>query len=287
MRTILAVGRESADGAALEVPYPTATTAELGQSIHHLMSSSPEADDLELGAREPICIVPMTLGRDPVLIADTARAARWLRDQHSAPVCVSEPFGSPAHLITWLRAALTKQSGPADDKHAVLVIGPSIDPFQDAQLFRIARLVRQHSGYPLVEVAFDGGDPDPYQGLQRCQRLGAEQVIALNASWNQPEDRPDQLIDGGRLLGAQAVQFVLRSRIADAQAAWDRGDDGIAAGLLAGHDDGFAHSHGSDHEHPHSHEHEHPHEHPHDHGHSHTHQHRHAHSGATYLHHHD
>jgi urease accessory protein len=68
------------------------------------------------------------------------------------------------------------------------------------------------------------------------------------------------LFAGSRLLQVTDVHTAVHL-------AGDHGDDGIAAGLLADHGTGFAHSHGDGDGHTHSHSH------GHSHGHSHTHTH--------------
>ncbi|MEU3732593.1 cobalamin biosynthesis protein CbiX [Streptomyces sp. NPDC033538] len=191
---------------------------------------------------EPVCVVPMTLGRDPELVADAARTLLGLSARERAGTVLAEPFGTAEHLTGWLRAAATRVPGTS----ALLVTAPSGDPFVDADLFRIARLVRQYGRHRTVEVALTGGDPDPAEGVRRCRALGAERVVLLPAAWETPRvPDPGHCEPGGPLLTASAVAGVLRARV---DAAWHRreahADDGLSRGLTAADAHGHSHSHG-------------------------------------------
>ncbi|WP_329570781.1 cobalamin biosynthesis protein CbiX [Kitasatospora sp. NBC_01266] len=222
------------------------------------------------GSERPVCVVPMTLGRDPRLVADTARTLRRLTGAAgTGRLALCAPFGEPAHLIGWLRAAAERaataaaasaasaNASAATEQTAVLVTAPRSGPFEDAELFRIARLVRQYRTHRWVEVAFEGGDPDLAEGVERCRRLGAGRVVLLPAGFG-PAPAVAGGEDGGPLLSARAVAGVLRARVAGALDRLRRQEDGIATGLDAEHGHGFPHSHGpADH-----HQHPHPHHHP-------------------------
>jgi sirohydrochlorin cobaltochelatase len=208
----------------------------------------------------PVCVVPMTLGRDPDLVADAARSLRWLaRSTAPGRLALTEPFGSAEHLVGWLRAAAGR-SGPAGAEAgsgagtALLVTAPAADSFQDAELFRIARLVQRHGRHRWVEVAFTGPGADPglAEGVDRCRRLGAERVVLLPAAFGPASAAPvPGAEDGGRLLSLRAVAGVLDARADAALHRLRHGRDGIAAGLDAGHGTGFAHTHGPGHSHSH------------------------------------
>ncbi|WP_198042099.1 sirohydrochlorin chelatase [Kitasatospora azatica] len=199
----------------------------------------------------PVCVVPMTLGRDPQLVADTARALRWAAGPGpQGRIALTEPFGSATHLVGWLRAAAGRVADARPEDSAVLVTAPAAGPFEDAELFRIARLVRQHGSHRWVEVAFDGGDPGLAEGVRRCRDLGARRVVMLPAAFGPAAARPVAARpvagaeDGGHLLSTSAVAGVLRARVAQALHRLSQGQDGIAAGLDAAHGHGHAHSHG-------------------------------------------
>ncbi|MFE2460506.1 sirohydrochlorin chelatase [Streptomyces sp. NPDC059402] len=198
---------------------------------------------------EDVCVVPMTLGRDPELVADAARTLLGLTSRERAGTVLAEPFGTAEHLVGWLRAAAAR----VPEDRALLVSAPSGDPFADAELFRIARLVRQYGRHRTVEVALTGGDPDPAEGVRRCRALGAKRVVLLPAAWAAPPvPDPGHCEPGGPLLTASATAGVLDARVGDAWHRRDRhGDDGLSRGLTAAHGHGHSHSHGpgDDHEH--------------------------------------
>ena len=206
---------------------------------------------LALGDGQPVCVVPMTLGRDPELVADTARTLRWLaRTAAPGRIALAEPFGAVEHLVGWLRAAAGRHRELPDDT-ALLVTAPAADAFADAELFRVARLVRQFGRHRWVEVALHGeaADPDLAEGADRCRRLGARRVVLLTAGFGPAEAAATaDAEDGGPLLSRRAVVGVLDARVDAALHRLRHGQDGIAAALDAGHGHGFAHSH----PHPHS-----------------------------------
>nr|WP_255519129.1 cobalamin biosynthesis protein CbiX [Kitasatospora sp. SID7827] len=237
---------------------PDTTVVATGRELCRALAARP--------ARQDTAVVPMTLGRDPELAADAARAVRALPPEglRDAPVAVAEPFGDAGHLVGWLRAAAS--TAPAEA--ALLLTAPGGDPYQDAELYRIAHLVRRYGRHRLVECALLGGDPDPAEGLRRCVLLGARQVAVLSASFRPPDPPPaparTTVLDAGPLLGPAALAAVLAAR---ATAAVRRrragGGDGLAAALAAAEGHGPAHGHdhgpgGHHHDHPHHHVHVHP-----------------------------
>ncbi|MER5276688.1 cobalamin biosynthesis protein CbiX [Streptomyces sp. NPDC002809] len=237
-------------------------------------------------------VVPMTLGRDPELVADTARTLRAVPAGERGTTVLAEPFGTAQHLVAWLRAA----AGRVPATSALLVTAPSGDPFEDAELYRIAALVRRYGRRGLVEVAFTGGDPDPAEGIRRCRLLGAERVTLLPAAFALPEV-PESAGEGsvpvdraGPLIPASALRRVLGERVADARRRWnENGDDGVAAGLTAADNHGHSHTHppGEGHDHGHAHSHAPGEGHDHGHGHHHDPGHQHVHGpGPLHTHHH-
>ncbi|MFF9641888.1 sirohydrochlorin chelatase [Kitasatospora aureofaciens] len=279
---VLAGGHENDGGRDLAgLVTPSGAAAGRGPVFHAAAAAGrplTEAVRSALAAVDgPVCVVPMTLGRDPKLVADTARALRWLADgEGRGRLALTAPFGAAEHLIGWLRAAAASAGGG----DAVLVTAPAAGPFEDAELFRIARLVRQYGRHRLVEVAFAGGDPGPAEGVERCRLLGADRVTAVPASFGPalPADlRDSDVRDGGPLLRPSAIAGVVAARTAAALHLLGHGEDGILAGLDAEHGHGYAHSHGpggghhSDgHGHGHGHKHSHSHSHPHPHTPAHT-----------------
>jgi len=259
--SVVAVGgHESARGTALPALVgPDVASVSCGRQLLRVTR------ELLRSRAGSVCVVPMTVGRDAALIADTARTLLALPAKDRARVVLSEPFGTAQHLVGWLRAAAERVPHDA----ALLVAAPAGDAYDDAELFRITRLVWQYGPHRVVEAALIGGDPDPVAGVERCRALGAPRVVALSASFV-----PPQLPDTTALLSAPAVAGVLAARVSDAIRRAERGDDGLAAGLTAADHHGTAHSHA--HGDPHAHTHGPSHEHGAAHGHSHDHPHPHA-----------
>jgi sirohydrochlorin cobaltochelatase len=206
---------------------------QLDEAVHQALDSS----------GLPVCVVPMTLGRDPRLVADIARTLTSLiRGAAAGRVMLAEPFGNATLLTGWLGAAVAgaaRQHGATD--LAMLVTANAANRFDDAELFRIAHLVRVQAGVRWVEVAFRGGHPDLVEGIDRCGRLGARRVAVIPAGFGPATDTPRPgVIAGGPLLVPSAISGMLATRIAGAMLKLSQGDDGIAAGLDADH----GHGHG-------------------------------------------
>ncbi|WP_431038303.1 sirohydrochlorin chelatase [Streptomyces sp. P6-2-1] len=241
--TVVAVGGHESDGgrALRGLLAPEIACVAGGRPLHRCVSA--------LRARgETVCVVPMTLGRDPELVADAGRTLLNLPAARRAGTLLARPFGTQDHLTGWLRSAATR----VEADRAVLLTAPSGGPFTDADLFRIARLVRQYGRHRIVEVALTGGDPDPAEGVRRCRALGAENVVLLPAAWTLPVlPGVAHCAVSGPLLPAPAVAGVLRARVREAVERYARdGDDGVSRGIEAAHGHGYAHSHGpADHVH--------------------------------------
>ncbi|MFJ1791652.1 sirohydrochlorin chelatase [Kitasatospora griseola] len=245
---VLAVcGHESAHGAALRrLAGPDTGVVTGGRELARALAARPAGQD--------VVVVPMTLGRDLELVADAARTVRGLPPGSRRGVAVARPFGTAEHLIGWLRAAAT--TVPADA--ALLLTAPAGDPYEDAELYRVARLVRCYGRHRLVETAFVGGDPDPVEGVRRCALLGARRIALLPASFT-PVPRPSaidgvRMLDAGPLLGPAALAAVLAARVADAgRLLRESGDDGVDRAVGAAHGHGLGHTHGPGEGHTHTH----------------------------------
>lgn len=275
-RLVIAVcGHEAAHGRALHgLVHPDVVVVPSGRELYRAVAGHRGVER---------CVIPMTLGRDPELVADTARTLRAVPAAVRSGTLLAEPFGTSQHLVAWLRAA----AGRVPDDSALLVTAPSGDPFEDAELYRVASLVRRYGSHPSVEVAFTGGDPGPAEGVERCRLLGASQVALLPAAFALPDVPVVPGIEvtcAGPPVERAALAQVLAVRVEDARRRWSEwGDDGVATGLTAADDHGYAHSHppgeGHDHghgdrqspghgqDHGHSHPHTHPHPHPEEHPH--------------------
>ncbi|GAA1986512.1 hypothetical protein [Catenulispora subtropica] len=206
---------------------------QLDELVHQTLDSTPW----------PVCVVPMTLGRDPQLVADTARTLmRLTGDEVAGRVVLTEPFADATLLTGWLRVAVSRAAGQlgATDL-AVLLTANAANRFDDAELFRIAHLVKSQVNVPWVEVALRGGDPDLAAGVERCEQLGARQIAVIPADFGPAVTGPGLLpgvVDGGTLLTPAAVSGMVATRVDSAMLKLGRGDDGIAAGLDADHEHG-------------------------------------------------
>jgi sirohydrochlorin cobaltochelatase len=138
------------------------------------------------GARR-VAALPLFLGagrhqkRDvPDLLAEAQAAHPGVMLRYGAPL------GSQLHLIDTLAAraaaalAQSNRSVPPDVT-ALLVVGRgSKDPQSNAELPRLARLLAELYGHPLVEYAYQAVvGPDVGQAVTRCARLGAQRVVVL------------------------------------------------------------------------------------------------------------
>ncbi len=194
----------------------------------------------------PVVVLPMTLGRDPRLVADTARTVRWATRDCPDEVALAPPFGSADHLVGWLRAACRQ----LDEQTAALIAAAPAGPFDDAELHRIAALVRANAGRQLVEVGIRTSSGCLFAGLDRCRRLGARRVAIIPAELR---ERPDASLP---LLSPATIDAVVAARVRTAlHHLAAHGDDGVATALASDHLHAFAHSHEEGHSHPHDHHH--------------------------------
>ncbi|MEU3838133.1 sirohydrochlorin chelatase [Streptomyces microflavus] len=257
---IAACGHEAGYGTALRhLTGPDTTVVTSGRELYRALAARPLQED--------VAVVPMTLGRDPELVADAARTVRSLPPGPRRSVAVTEPFGSSGHLVGWLRAKALEVSAEV----ALLLTAPSGDPYQDAELFRVAHLVRRNGRHRLVETSLVGGDPNLAEAVRRCRLLGAGQVVLLTATFLPPPvpSAPAgvSVLDAGPLLSPAALGAVLSARAAKAvQRLRDSGENGLAAALTAAEEHGLSHSHGPGGNHHHHHHHGSGGEHSHHHG---------------------
>lgn len=234
--TVLVGGHESDHGRAIG-ELSGATVTAVGRDLYGL-------------TLRPAIVVPMTLGRDTELASQIAQVLRWNgRDREPGELLLAPPLGTTTHLVGWLRAAaagraaVPDSSGPcAAESGAVLVTAPSASVEEDAELFRVAHLVRGNSGPRRVEVAFTDGEPDVVEGVARCRLLGARHVTVVPASFTEP-DLPEGVTWAGPLLPPAALRELVGRRAATARDLWIRhGDDGLAV-ASGGHHHHHDHSH--------------------------------------------
>lgn len=237
--TVVIVGGHEGGGAVTLEPLAEQgallRSSSAGERLEQTVNQALDCDDL------PVCVVPMTLGRDPKLVADIARTltgltAGALGGAAAGRVMLAEPFGNATLLTGWLRVAVARAAGTADTSNiAVLLTANTADPFDDAELFRIAHLVKVQGTVPWVEVAFRDGDPRLTEGIKRCRQLGAGQIALVSADFRTDTPLPG-VIDSGPLLSPATISGMLATRIASALFKLNRGDDGIATGLDADHE---------------------------------------------------
>lgn len=264
-RVVLVGGHESDGGADLvryEEQVPRAVAVRPGCRLHDVAMAA-------LDAGETVVAVPMTFGRDPTMVADTARTLRWVTERWGGAVALAAPFGVADHLTARLRAAAGAVHA-RDAGAAVVVAARAGDPFDDAELHRIGHLVRVHGAGAEVAVATLDRDAAVAGALDRLRRLGCERSVVVPAGFatGLDVDPSDPAYTGmthaGPLLGDGAVARIVTERVEAALHDLDHGCDGIAAGLGADHDHGYAHSHAPADGDGHTHDHDHSHEHPHD-----------------------
>ena len=271
VRVVLVGGHESSDGgdlARFDDVDERVSVATPGRGLHNALTAF-------LDDGETVVVLPMTFGRNPTMVADTAKTLKWLAPRHPGRLALAAPFGQPDHLIAWLRTAANRARA-TDAGTALLIVAPRSNAFDEAELHRIAYLVAAHGALPEVAVAI-ADDVDAVSAAeQRLRRLGAIRVAAVPAGFaaHLPVTDAEDL---SPLMSHSAVRRVVHTRVRAALAALAAGSDGIDQGLAADHDHGYAHSHafeesqGLTHSHPHPHPHTHAdgttHAHPHDHHH--------------------
>lgn len=243
-----------------EVPEPQKLSALLELPI---ATTGRELEDV-LRATSPataVTVVPMSTGRDLTSITQAAQALRWFRDQNpGSSVCIAGPVVNDTYTIAQYRKHIRSLASQVD---GVIFLSQAVDPFADAELVRRLRLAQHNSEQVSVEVAFDGTWPTLDTTRNRLARLDCDSVAVVRADFGVAGGDQQALFSPG------ALSTAVRLAAETAEHMLHHGDDGIAAALLADHEQGFAHSHGDE-------DHSHSHEHGHAHGHSH-HQHSHHH----------
>ncbi|WAP50896.1 hypothetical protein OL239_13035 [Arthrobacter sp. ATA002] len=279
MTVVLVGGHESNNGADLSFAaeaLPDALVTPAGRPLHNMLTQLLGQSRHDPGTNPaPVVVLPMTFGRNPTLVADTAKTLRWLGAQTTpsvssalpspVPLALADPFGTTDHLTAWLRAAATEVRRRAPQA-AVLIIAEAANPFDDADLYRIAHLVRTHGAGNPVETAAVDDVGALLSSVQRLRLLGSTETVVVPAGFRRMPTVHGEPVpfggDGfantgfyGALLSEQAVLRVIRERVRDALHALDHGRTGIEAGLQADHGHGYAHSHAFEEANGHSHPH--------------------------------
>lgn len=243
--TVLVGGHESAHGADLVRlldALPGLVVAPAGRALQDALAGL-------LASGTTAAVLPMTWGRDPRMVADTAKTLSWLAaGGGTGRLALCAPFGTPDHLVSWLRRAAT-ETARTHPRAGLVLAAPSSDPFDDAELHRVAHLVRTHGAGVEVEAASLGEPADLARAVRRARLLGSDDVVVVPAGFARSTPRglpPAHASFYGPLLSERALLDVVRRRVHDAQHALRHGRDGIATGLLADHGHGYAHSHAFD-----------------------------------------
>ncbi|MBF4552755.1 hypothetical protein [Corynebacterium suicordis] len=233
------------------------------------------AELIESSEAEQIVFVPASTGRDLTAVTQLAQTLTWLKSKKVVPELVlSAPMFNDTYTIAYLRKQIRQAADRGND--AILFVAQAVDPFANAELFRRVRLAEQYSEKIQVSLCFDATLPTKADvfptaetALGRLKKLGAESIALVRADlglWVDDVQKFD-------LCGSRGMRTAIQLSAHNAQHAASHGDDGLAAGLLADHAAGFAHSHGDEDEHSHSHGHTHVHGHAHSHPHTHSHTH--------------
>jgi len=176
---------------------------------------------------------------------------QWLATGAPGGITLAEPFGNADHLIAWLRLAATAVRRDSSDA-AMVVQAPASDPFDEAELHRVAHLVRTHGAGNVVEVATTHTDDDLAEALRRLRRLEHPHTVVVPAGFRR--ESPIPLDDGrffgsrfyGPLMSEQAILRIIDMRTRNALHELSHGRTGVEAGLVADHGHGYAHSHAFD-----------------------------------------
>ena len=133
---------------------------------------------LDAGARD-VVVVPLMLHAAGHSKSDVPAVVVEARHRHpAARIVYARPFGADHALLELGRRRLT-DAGGLDTPLAVLSRGSS-DPDANAEAYRVARLLADMAGAPLVAPGFSGVTrPDVPAALDQLRRLGAERVAAF------------------------------------------------------------------------------------------------------------
>jgi len=258
---VLVGSHESANGAdllALLDDDPNLIITAAGRPLHNVLTRLISAGEGQ------IVVIPMTFGRNPTFVADTAKTLKWLAAGAEGRLVLADAFGSIDHLTAWLRTAASEVRR-LDPEAALVISAPAANPFDDAELHRIAHLVRTHGAGNVVEVALTETDADLQDVLHRLRLLGTDRAFVVPAGFQRKSAVPfgQDGFEGaqfyGPLMSGQALLRVVRERTLGALHELSHGRTGIDAGLQADHGHGYAHSHafeesqGKGHSHPHGH----------------------------------
>lgn len=250
---VLAGGHESGDGSGLarfERQPQVRVALGRGRGLHDAVTAA-------LAAGPPVVVVPMTMGRDPTMVAEAAKTLRWLARKQPGAIALSAPFGVADHLTARLRS-VAREVAAGCPGCALVIAARSSNPFDDAELHRIAHLVRVHGAGLEVAVATLGPDSSGLdEAIARVRRLGFDHSVVVPAGFQDSFEIarvlpvPLGVTEHAPLMSDAVVRRIVADRVGAALHALGHGEDGIAAGLAADHGHGYAHSHAGVHDHRH------------------------------------
>ncbi|MHB8342504.1 MAG: sirohydrochlorin chelatase, partial [Mycobacteriales bacterium] len=134
------------------------------------------------GERE-VAVVPLVLVAAGHAKGDIPGSLARERDRHPGlRFAYGAPLGPHASLLDALDARAGEVLPTAERSGtAVLLVGRgATDPAANAEVAATARMLAEGRGFAFVETAFVSlAEPGVAAGLERCRRLGAEQVLVL------------------------------------------------------------------------------------------------------------
>jgi sirohydrochlorin cobaltochelatase len=133
-----------------------------------------------------VIVVPMFLGSAYHMKAEVAAAIQHTREQFSGThIAYSTPLGFHVKLAKLLKArvdqalAKTPDALPAEETTVLVVGGGSSDSDSNSSVSKVGRVLFELGDYQAVEVAYQRvTHPTTAEGMQRCHRLGAKQIVA-------------------------------------------------------------------------------------------------------------
>ncbi|MEK8225317.1 hypothetical protein NKG05_03060 [Oerskovia sp. M15] len=102
-----------------------------------------------------------------------------------------DDFGALDHLISWLRRAAT-ETAERRPGSAIVITARSSNPFDDAELHRVAHLVRTHGAGNAVEVACVEKDVDVVDAVRRARLMGSEDAVVVPAGFARTSSAPGE-----------------------------------------------------------------------------------------------
>ena len=219
---VLVVGHGSrrAEAVAQFHAFIDALARQIGQSVQHCFLELADPDlatglsnaACEAGDGGEVVVLPLFLGGAAHQKNDLPAALRWARDRYPhVTFRYGTPLGPHANLVELLdlrvRECLEAHPGalPAQETAVLVAARGSSDPDANSEIARTAHLLFEKRPYLAVEYAFQAvAHPTVDEGIRRCHRLGAHQVIVapfLLFTGRVDEDIRHTSLQAGRNLG--------------------------------------------------------------------------------------